>query len=126
MSESVGSDQGKDESPTPVGAKRVHYVNTNFLTDERIADALMNYSSALAIVNASDVVRVPGMGEDGKLHAYELVIGPASQLMSVDEDSTLPAGLPVEEVVADLVNRSEQRLPSSVELARDIWDDLLA
>ena len=122
MSDAAEPPQEDRSTPPDAGAKRVHYVNTTFMTDDRIADALMNYASALAIVNIADVVRIPGVGEDGKLHAYELVIGPSSQLMSVAvEDVHLPDGIPVDEVVADLVDRSEKRLPSNVEIDRDVW-----
>jgi hypothetical protein len=112
----------------PRRMKRVHYVNTSFLTDDRIADALMNYSSALAIVNTADVVRIPGVDDAGKVRAYELVVGPSSQLMSVgveEADIDLPIDLPVDEVVAELVDRSEKRLPSTVEIDRDLWGSAL-
>jgi hypothetical protein len=118
-------EEGVGEIGPHARVKRVHYVNTSFLTDDRIADALMNYSSALAIVNTADVVRIPGVDDSGQLHAYELVVGPSSQLMSVGAEGLpadlLPQDLPVDEVVADLVERSERRLPSTVEIDRAIW-----
>jgi hypothetical protein len=122
VSDAAEPQQGDRSTPSHAGAKRVHSVNPTFITDERIADALMNYASALAIVDVADVVRIPGVGEDGKLQAYELVIGPSSQLMSVTvDDIRLPEHIPVDEVVADLVDRSEKRLPSTVEIDRDVW-----
>lgn len=91
---------------------RIGYANTAFLTDSRIAGALMDYARTLSIVGAADVVRLPGVDRKGALRTFELVIGPASQMISNDVDEE-PVPMPVEEALEDLRSRRRRRLPSA-------------
>jgi hypothetical protein len=90
--------------------KRVTYVNLGFVTDDRVADALMSYARTLSLIDSADVVNVPGLDEAGVLRTFEMVIGPASQIISngVDDERVEMAA---EEVEKDLRQRQLQRLP---------------
>jgi hypothetical protein len=95
--------------------KRILYASAGFLTDDTIADALMDYASVLAIVDSSDVVMCEGVDEEGKVRQYRLLIGPASQILSVTTDDP-QAEMDVEESVAEFQRRARYRLPSSTDI----------
>lgn len=90
--------------------QRVFYADQTFLTDERVAKALLAYARVLATVGQADVVRVPGVDEDGRVRHFELVIGPASQMLSRDTDDAT-VEMDVAGTVLDLTERLERRLP---------------
>ena len=45
--------------------KRILYASGGFLTDDVIADAIMEYASVLAIINSADVITCTGVDESG-------------------------------------------------------------
>lgn len=90
--------------------QRVFYADQTFLTDERVAKALLGYARVLATVGQADVVQVPGVDDDGKLRQFELVVGPASQMLSRDTDDE-SVEMDVAGTVRDLTDRRERRLP---------------
>jgi hypothetical protein len=95
--------------------KRISYASSDFLTDDTVADVLMEYARVLAIVGSADVVDLPGIDRGGTVREYRLVIGPASQLLAATtEDEPVPLDLAV---VDDLRGRARRRLPSSFEVA---------
>lgn len=91
--------------------KRVSYAEDHFLTDDRVADALMAYARRLGIAGKADVVEVPGVDDDGVLRTFELLIGPASQISSHDTDDA-PVDMDVEAAVRHLRGQEEDQLPS--------------
>jgi hypothetical protein len=95
--------------------KRILYASAGFLTDDAIADALMDYASVLAIVDSSDVITCEGVDEDGKVRQYRLLIGPASQILSVTTDEP-EADMDIEESVDEFRRRARYRLPSSTDI----------
>lgn len=96
--------------------KRIIYASGDFLTDDSIADALMDYASVLAIINSADVVKFPGIDGDGAIQEMQLVIGPASQILSITTDE--PDREMNAKVAADeLHERARQRLPNSFDVA---------
>ncbi|GEP48097.1 hypothetical protein FVP74_12430 [Microbacterium saccharophilum] len=91
--------------------QRLHYTGDSILMADETAAALLDYASALAEANASDVVAVPAVDEEGRSTKAELLIGPASQLY------TMPvAGLdevpPDADVIAELQLRAAKVRPS--------------
>jgi hypothetical protein len=90
--------------------QRVWYANTWFLTDDRVAEALMEYASVLAVVNSADVVELIGADEDGTVRKIRLVAGPASQILAMETDEQ-HVDMDVEEVLADLKKRARDKLP---------------
>jgi hypothetical protein len=95
--------------------KRIQYACADFLTNDAIADALMDYASVLAIVDSSDVVECEGVDEKGKVRRYQLLIGPASQIISVPTDDE-DAEMDVKVWVDDFRRRARYRLPSSTDV----------
>lgn len=83
--------------------QRLHYTGDTILMADDTAAALLEYASALAEANTSDVVRVPVVDETGAETTAELLIGPASQLY------TMPA-IGVEDVPGDSEVNAELRL----------------
>jgi hypothetical protein len=92
--------------------KRILYASGGFLTDDAIAEALMDYASVLAIIESADVVGLDGVDEEGKVRHYELLIGPSSQILAVSTDEP-DVEMDVEAAVAEFRRRAGQRLPSS-------------
>ncbi|MDR5698962.1 hypothetical protein [Agromyces aerolatus] len=96
--------------------KRILYASGGFLTDDEVADALMQYASVLAIVNSADVVTLPGVDDEGTVREIQLVVGPASQILAMGSDAA-PADLASRETVADLRQRARDRLPNAIGVA---------
>jgi hypothetical protein len=68
--------------------KRITYAGQSFLTADRAADALVNLTAALGQAQNAEVVEMPAVDREGVTRQVRLVIGPASQLAAVPEDST--------------------------------------
>lgn len=62
--------------------RKVIYAGTAFFTGDRIAEALLEYANLLAHRNLSETVYVPARTPDGVHGDIEVLIGPASQLVS--------------------------------------------
>lgn len=90
--------------------RRVSYASTAFTTDHRVADAIFEYARVLAAVDQADVVEVPGLDELGVPRTYQLIVGPASQIVAHDVDDP-QVELDVEPVLHELRRRREHRLP---------------
>jgi len=93
---------------------RVTYAGASFLTADDIAESLLRYARALALRDRADTVHVPGVLEDGSSTVVELLIGPASQIISVQVADDVPQ--PVDaETVSDLERRTRSLgLPMAV------------
>ena len=94
--------------------KRVTYAESSFLTDDRLADALLAYASALAMRGQADVVQIPGVDETGTVRRFALVIGPASQMVASEVDDE-PVAMDAEPTITDLRERQQRRLPPDPE-----------
>jgi hypothetical protein len=72
--------------------RRVRYAGGTFVTGDREAEALVRYAAALANVDRAAGLRVPGLDARGRLDDYELLVGPASQLLvePADQVGDLP------------------------------------
>ena len=62
--------------------KRISYAGGSFVTGDLIADAVLDYAAVLARAGQADRVTVPGLGGDDRLTEFDLVVGPASQLVA--------------------------------------------
>ena len=80
--------------------KRILYASGGILMDDVIADALMDYSSVLAIVESADVVSCEGSDDEGKVRQYQLLCRPSSQILTVTTDEP-PAEMNVEAAVTE-------------------------
>jgi len=61
---------------------RIHYAGDSILTGTEIAHALLGYAQALAQVGSSATVEIPTIDEHGEVGRSEILVGPASQLMT--------------------------------------------
>jgi hypothetical protein len=68
------------------GMERIHYAGGTILTGTEISRALLEYAAALARRDTSATVDVPVRDENGRLTNANLLVGPASQLISVHEE----------------------------------------
>ena len=84
------------------------------MTADDIAESLLRYARALALRDRADTVHLPGLLEDGTSTVVELLIGPASQIVSVKVADHVPQ--PVDpETVSELDRRARNlRLPTAV------------
>ena len=96
--------------------KRIIYASGDFLTDDTIADALMDYASVLAIVGSADVVKLPGLDGDGAIQEMQLVVGPASQILSMTTDEP-HREMNAAQAADELHERARKRLPNSFDVA---------
>jgi hypothetical protein len=67
---------------------RVQYAGGSVLTGDAIANALLEYAAALARNATSATVEIPVREADGKRGVAQVLIGPASQLVSTHEPGT--------------------------------------
>ena len=84
--------------------KRISYSDDFIVTDDRIADAVLAYASLLARSSESDVIEIPTVTAEGRLGRASLVLGPASQLVSVGSDAD-PVDMDVAASLDDLAER---------------------
>jgi hypothetical protein len=67
--------------------QRIHYSGTSLLTGDDIARAMLRYAQALTHSSGSAEITLPVRLSDGGTAQATLLIGPASQLVTVDEQS---------------------------------------
>lgn len=90
--------------------ERIHYAGGTILTGTEISRALLQYAAALARSDSSATVDVPVRDEHGELATANMLIGPASQLISLAETS---GGEEIvdEDLVAELRTKTEHLGP---------------
>jgi hypothetical protein len=62
--------------------RKIVYAGSTFYTGDDLAEALMEYARALARHDIADTIFVPGRTVQGELDRIELLVGPASQIVS--------------------------------------------
>ncbi len=87
--------------------RRITYAGTWFDTGDEIAAAILEYARALARHNIADTVLVPGRTAFGDDSNVEVIIGPASQIVTASIDL---AGKEIEDpgLVAMLRNKTAE------------------
>lgn len=85
----------------------VSYAGGSFVTSDEVAEALIDYAAALANAVRAATVDVPATGLAGGHGSLQVLVGPASQLMSspVDSDGTVADG---EAFVEDMRKRIQK------------------
>ncbi|MEF2977163.1 hypothetical protein [Subtercola sp. YIM 133946] len=68
--------------------KRISYSGGSFVTTDGVADALLHFVAALGSSHRAEAVEIPVIDADGEADTVQLVIGPASELVSVSERTT--------------------------------------
>ena len=91
--------------------RKLSYANGNILVADRTCKAVLRYARGLAIANKSDVIMVPIIME-GNVEAFaHLLIGPASELMSIPVENSDEGPINLE-ILADLEKRTLALQPS--------------
>lgn len=62
--------------------RQITYGGGAFVTSDEIADALLEYAAALSNADRAATVHVPAIDTFGKTSDIQVLVGPASQLMS--------------------------------------------
>lgn len=70
--------------------KRIHYTDEYLVTGDAIAAAVVEYARALAMMNKSDTVDLPGMDREGLHQRFQVLLGPASQMLVSEEQTDEP------------------------------------
>ncbi|GGF29510.1 hypothetical protein [Subtercola lobariae] len=65
--------------------KRISYSGGSFLTTDSVAGALLHFVAALGSSHRAEAIEIPVLHDDGREDTIQLVIGPASELVSVSE-----------------------------------------
>jgi hypothetical protein len=60
--------------------QRLHYTGDSLLVPDDVCAAILDLARALAVMQVSDVVKVPIVDDAGTVTEAELLVGPASQL----------------------------------------------
>jgi len=87
--------------------KRVSYSGQIFLTGDAVADALLEYAAVLARAGQADKVNLPGIGEGGRVTRFDLLVGPASQIIA-EAVEFVGEELVDDELIADLEVRGRR------------------
>jgi len=90
--------------------KRIHYAGGAALTSNALADAVLAYAEALAksAQPQADIVTVPVVLDSGHAGEASLLIGPASQLLTVSEDAEMLKVPDDAGIVAELQRRTRR------------------
>lgn len=65
--------------------KRVSYGGESFVTSDEFADALVAFTAEVARGASSEALAVPAVDEQGNQYEVMLVIGPATEIITVPE-----------------------------------------
>jgi len=84
--------------------QKITYAGESFLTADSVATALLDFAAALAGAISAEPVEVPVVAEDGTPGRVQIVLGPASQIVTrpVETGMTEP---PSEDFVQELERR---------------------
>jgi len=65
----------------------ISYAGRSFVTSDEVARVLIEYAAALANANRAATIDVPALGLETGDDALQILVGPASQLMSSPVES---------------------------------------
>lgn len=94
----------------------LHYTGGRVLMADDVCEALIQYARVLAATQASDVLVVPVIDDDGQQVTAEFLVGPASQLLAVPVVGAAECGR--DQTVIDEIERRTRLLDSPVAVAR--------
>jgi hypothetical protein len=72
--------------------KTIHYAGDVVLTNDDVADAVVDYASALAKKGSSAELTIPVVLDDGSTSTASMLLGPASQLIAAPAPGAKEAG----------------------------------
>jgi len=100
--------------------QRVHYAGDTLLTGNELSKALLEYAEALARSSDSATVDLPTRNDDGSIGRVNILIGPASQIISVAEASAFDEI--VDEALVELLKQKSALLGPSRAVVGDVDD----
>lgn len=103
--------------------RKIHYAGTTVTTDEVLAGELELYAAELARHGSADAVSVPGFGPDGAADHFDILLGPASQLLV--GSGSHEGELDVTEAIAEVRRRRSALLTAPVAVADDVRGSLI-
>lgn len=62
--------------------RRIEYAGLSIVTTDEVATSVLRYAAALAAVGRSAMITVPAIDTEGEPIEVEVVLGPASQIVS--------------------------------------------
>ena len=66
----------------------IMYAGETLMTGDAIAEALLNYSAALAESGSASTVEIPTISDDGTRSTAKVLVGPASQIVAKPVESS--------------------------------------
>ena len=73
--------------------REIHYADSSLVTSDEIAAVVMEYAAALANRGEAATLTVPALGLDDGETRVEMLLGPASQVLSTPvHDERVPPG----------------------------------
>lgn len=104
--------------------RTIAYLSQVLVTDDAVAELVVEYARALAVGDTADTVTIPTLDRTGAVADVELLLGPASQMLSgpsnIENVDLHSAG-----VVADLRTKIDRLLPHPVEPDEQRWEATL-
>ena len=98
----------------------LHYTGGSVVMADDVCEALIQYARVLAATQASDVLVVPVIDDDGHQVTAEFLVGPASQLLAVPIIGAAERGR--DQAVIDEIESRTRLLASPVAVPRPAAD----
>ncbi|THG29993.1 hypothetical protein [Naasia lichenicola] len=95
--------------------RTIAYLSQVIVTDDTVAELVIDYARSLALNDTSDTVSIPTVGSDGTQAEVELLLGPASQMMSGTTDSP-QVDLDAAAAIAELRRKIGHLTPHNIEM----------
>jgi hypothetical protein len=104
--------------------RTIAYLSQVLVTDDTIAELVVEYARALAVGETADTVTIPTLDRNGAIAHVDLLLGPASQMLS-GPSNIAPVDLNGDATVADLRNKINRLLPHTVQPDTQKWEETL-
>jgi hypothetical protein len=99
------------------GMRRLQYAGGSVITADSVCKATLRYARALAENHTSDVIAIPVLIDGGTFAMAHLLIGPASQFIS------MPVFDPAEDFPDDGIVAELERRTRGLQPSRPEWPD---
>jgi len=84
--------------------QQISYSGDTFVTSDLIAEKVLEYAATLGHAGSDDTIEIPAVDESGKVWKIQLLIGPASQLITRQIEGA-EQDLHAEDLLTDLSGR---------------------
>lgn len=101
--------------------RKLFYAGGSIIISDQVCKAVLRYGRALAKADKADLIIMRAMTPDNRVGIAHLLIGPASQIMSVPTEE-LPLDLDDPAMVEILEGRTRRLDPDTPEWENDVVD----